>query len=277
MNSIKHLTFLIPIAALVFSMAVVTGCNDMTSVEQADDSTAELAASSSAGADYANTSATHTYEVTVENLTGGQPFSPGILVTHTREASVWDVGQAASDLIINIAEDGATPADLLDQLRETDGVFRVEKTGVPIDDNTPPQLDGVPDPPSSATFTIEAAAEANYLSMAVMAICTNDGFVGLNGVRLPGGNNSTVFEASIYDAGSEPNTEKYTDIVDPCQVLGPDTGPPELPNGNAKPEGDTGMIQHHEGIQGVATDEGLDPELHDWDNPVARITVQRIK
>lgn len=277
MISRKYPSFLVSILAIVVWISMITACNDMTSIEQTSDNSDEPALTSGAGADNANMSATHTYEVTVENLTSGQPFSPGILVTHTKDASVWNVGHVASDLIINIAEDGATPADLLEQLRQTDGVYQVVETGVPIDDNTPPQLDGVPDPPSSATFTIEAAADANRMSMAIMAICTNDGFIGLNGVKLPNGNKPAVFEGSVYDSGSEPNTEKYTDIVDPCQVLGPDTGPPELPNGNAKPEGDVGMIRHHEGIKGVAIEEGLDPALHDWDNPVARITVQRIK
>ncbi|MDX1639157.1 MAG: spondin domain-containing protein, partial [Balneolaceae bacterium] len=174
-------------------------------------------------------------------------------------------------------EDGVTPAPLLEELRATPGIFQVVQTGAPIDDNTPPLIDGAPDPPSSRTFTVEASANANRISLAIMAICTNDGFTGLDSVMLPKGFKPAVYEAAIYDAGSEPNTEAYTDIVDPCQVVGPDTGPPAIPNGNNAPEGDTGIITHHPGIQGVAADRGLDPELHDWQNPAAVITIQRVR
>lgn len=120
----------------------------------------------------ANAAATHTYEVTIENLTKGQPFSPDIIVTHTKQAKAWEAESSASDLIINIAEDGLAPDNLpdgvtpdgfIEELRQQAGVFRVVATGVPIDDNTASILDSAPDPSSSATFTIEAAANANRL------------------------------------------------------------------------------------------------------------------
>lgn len=46
------------------------------------------------------------YRVTIENLTTGQPFSPGVAVTHTQAASLFQVGSAASAGIRAIAEDG---------------------------------------------------------------------------------------------------------------------------------------------------------------------------
>ncbi|MGI8843522.1 MAG: spondin domain-containing protein, partial [Gemmatimonadaceae bacterium] len=222
-----------------------------------------------------------TYQITIENLKGGQPFSPGVIATHTKQVDVWGVGSRPSPLIINIAENGLVDAGLtaahFADLRARPGVFDVVMTA-PTDDHTPPIVDGAPDPPSVRTYTIEAAANANHLSVAVMIICTNDGFTGVSSVRLPGGFKPVTFATVAYDAGTETNTEQYTDIVDPCQLLGPDPGPPAVPNGNNNnlPE-DGGVIRHHAGIQGVAVDVGLDPSLHNWTAPVARITVQRVK
>ncbi len=47
-----------------------------------------------------------TYRVTIENETHGQPFSPGVAVTHRRSAHLFHVGDAASPGIEAIAEDG---------------------------------------------------------------------------------------------------------------------------------------------------------------------------
>lgn len=71
--------------------------------------------------------------------------------------------------------------------------------------------------------------------------------------------------------------KQYSDIVDPCQIISPDTGPAAVPNDNDTPEGYVGTIQLHGGIRGIAIEEGLDPALHNRDDPVARITVRRIK
>src|SRR5437867_7057535 len=59
-----------------------------------------------AGADQAAAAATHRYRVTLENLTSGQVFSPGVAATHTKDASVWASGAAASEGIRLIAENG---------------------------------------------------------------------------------------------------------------------------------------------------------------------------
>lgn len=39
---------------------------------------------------------TRTYHATVQNLTRGQPFSAGILVTHSPQVTVWGAGQDGS-------------------------------------------------------------------------------------------------------------------------------------------------------------------------------------
>ena len=46
------------------------------------------------------------YTVTVENLTDGQPFTPPVLVAHTMDMDLFEVGQAASSELSQIAENG---------------------------------------------------------------------------------------------------------------------------------------------------------------------------
>ena len=123
--------------------------------------------------------------------------------------------------------------------------------------------------PSSLTLEIDAAAEANYLSMSMMLICTNDGFAGLDGVRLPGGFNQAVFYAHGYDAGTEVNDELAGSIVPPCFAIGPVQGPV----GGAGHTAENGVVHRHPGIQGIADL----TSAHQWNEPVARVMVQRIK
>ena len=66
-----------------------------------------------------------------------------------------------------------------------------------------------------------------------MLICTNDGFTGVDGLRLPGAVGQTVVaNTAAYDAGTEANTEDFGDIVPPCQavigVRGNGPLPPEI-------------------------------------------------
>src|SRR5688572_1538067 len=103
-----------------------------------------------------------TYEVTIENRTTGQPFSPGVIATHTKRASFWRTGARASEGLRLIAEDGNESVALA-ELRATPGVFEVISTMAPIG-----RQGGPPALPTSRTFTIRAGGNANRLSIAVM-------------------------------------------------------------------------------------------------------------
>ncbi len=124
--------------------------------------------------------------------------------------------------------------------------------------------------PSTLTTTITARANANRLSLGLMLICTNDGFVGLDGVTLPGGSKPRTYYAAGYDAGTEVNDELSANVVDACPAIGPVPG---AADGNGR-TAEGGIVELHPGIQGGA---GLDPAQHGWTEPVARITVRRIK
>ena len=73
-----------------------------------------------------------------------------------------------------------------------------------------------------------------------------------------------MVEAPAYDAGSEQNTEACEDIP------GPPCGPNDHPDVKAE-----GYVHIHAGIHGIGS-EGVDPAMHDWRNPVAKITIERI-
>ncbi len=202
------------------------------------------------------------YEVTIVNMSHSQPFSPGVIVTHDASASVFSVGSAASEGIREIAENG-NPGPAFDALNGAAGVSAVVNTGAPVFTKNGPGSDKL-------TTTITADEGADYLSVAVMLICTNDGFVGLDSVKLPKGPETAVFFPGAYDAGTEANDELYTSIVDPCGAIGPVPAPADGMNNRTATDDD---IEPHPGISG---DGDLDATAHNWRNKVARVTVKRI-
>ncbi len=213
-----------------------------------------------------------TYEVTITSLIPGQPLTPPVVATHDGSVKVFRVGRHANLGVKEIAENGnAAPlATFLEGARGVADVF--------ADSTVPLVADGVPGAAmfaESITFTIETSAGARFLSWVSMLICTNDGFSGVSGLKLPSqvGRSVTVGTAG-YDAGTEVNTEDFADIVPPCQgLVGVSSG--EAGTGTSDPAlAEGGVIHHHAGIQGIADLVAL----HGWDvtAPVAEIRVERI-
>lgn len=216
------------------------------------------------------------YRVTITNLTSGQAFTPPVVATHEGDVDVFSVGQAASFGVKEIAENGyLTP--LVSALRATSGVSEVFEGTAPLVPAGTPGAELPPNPPNfsaSVTFDIHAASGARFLSFVSMLICTNDGFTGVDRLRLPNrlGESLTIVGAG-YDAGTERNTEDFADIVPPCQgLIGVSSGEPGTGTSNgALAEG--GVIHHHPGIVGGAD---LLPAVHGWMNPVVSVSVERI-
>lgn len=204
-----------------------------------------------------------TYEITIDNVSFGQPISPPVIATHRNSVSLFEVGQPASDAIVAIAEDGnQAPA-----LAALDGLARVTDATAP----GPIAPEGTRvDVPTSRTVEI-TARPGDRLSIAGMLICTNDGIVGADRLKLPNRGAYTV-ALGTYDAGSERNTELSADIVDPCSLLGPVDLDGD-PNGNNNAGLDTDdVIAVHPGVDGTVGD--LLP-AHDWDT-AATVTVRRV-
>ena len=204
-----------------------------------------------------------TYLVTIENLTAGQPFTPPVVATHNRRTSVWQLGEQASPGIMAVAENGDVPA----LVSELEANHRINNVSV-IDE------DGPVLPGGSVSFELTSERDARRLSVASMLICTNDGFTGVDSLRLPSrGGVPTEVYLNGYDAGSELNTESFDDIVPPC---GPLSGVDSSGRGTGMSNPDLaegGVITVHPTIDGTGD---LVPDVHDWVDPVAKITITRI-
>jgi hypothetical protein len=211
-----------------------------------------------------------TYEVTISDLTAGQPLTPPVVATHRAATGMFTVGQPASFALKEIAENGNL-APMIAQLGSDKHVADSVAAAAPL---VPAGLPGSAMFADSVTLTVTAFEGAKFLSFASMLICTNDGFTGVDSLRLPKDVGDTVTVRSAgYDAGTERNTEDFADIVPPCQgLVGISSGEPGTGMSNpALAEG--GVIHHHPGILGGAD---LVPAVHGWMDPVAEITVERV-
>jgi hypothetical protein len=211
-----------------------------------------------------------TYEVTIRNLTGGQPLTPPLAATHRAATGLFAVGEAASFGLKEIAENG----NLAPMISRLESDKHVADTAVGAAPLVPAGLPGSAMFGDSVTLSLTASTGAKYFSFASMLICTNDGFTGVDSLRLPKDVGDTVVVGSDgYDAGTERNTEDFADIVPPCQALvGVSSGEPGTGASNPALAED-GVIHHHTGIAGGAD---LVPAIHGWDDPVAEITIERI-
>ncbi len=156
-----------------------------------------------------------TYEVTIDNLTAGQPLTPPVVATHRAATGMFTVGQPASFALKEIAENGnLTP--MIAQLAADKHVSDSAAAAAPL---VPAGLPGSAMFGDSVTLMLTASKGAKFLSFASMLICTNDGFTGVDSLPLPKDvGNGVVVRSAGYDAGTEVNTEDFADIVPPCQA-----------------------------------------------------------
>ncbi len=170
--------------------------------------------------------------------------------------------------IRQIAENG-DGGPLLEALSDDSQVHEVVAGMAPLIPASDPNSTGFG---SSETFTITAHGRARYLSFASMLICTNDGFTGIDSIRLPN-YKKTVYSAA-YDARTEVNTEDFADIVPPCQgLIG--VSSEDMGTGTSNPMLlEDGIVIPHAGING-----GVDlfPEVHGWSDPVTKIEIERVR
>lgn len=196
------------------------------------------------------------FEVSVTNLTRGQQFTPILAATHKPSMRLFDLGAPASTELAVLAEEGNTAplATALAARPDVGGVVRGS---------------GLTDPGATTKLVVEGRDGFGLLSIAAMLIPTNDGFVALNGVRLPRGGETLTYLAVAYDSGSERNDESCASIPGPnfaeCNGSG---------GGGAPRGGEEGYVHIHAGMHGIGD---FKPADRDWRNPVAQITVRRVR
>ena len=249
-----------------------------------------------------------TYQVTLTNLTTGQPFSPPYLATSRSRDTMFELGRPASSALQEVAENGDTALTMrnfLVQAKARGDVFDwaggpppgakpLAPAGTPGATGNAVDSAGHPIGPCSAlnfacppteSLTVHAR-EGDRLSLSTMLVCTNDGFVGLAGARLPERVGQTLtYDSPAYDTGTEIDTQNFEDLMPWCQTIDGvyDPTPHPLPGNPFGPlsgqvttnpalaEG--GVVSLHSGIQpGV----GELSAIHTWQGPVARIDVTRV-
>jgi len=241
---------------------ILIGCSDEGNMVAIESSSAiSAAAKSGVSAQRNGGGEPATYKVTIINMSDSQPFSPGVILTHDDTANLFSSAAAASEGIRLIAEEG-NPATAIAALDGAGGVHQVLATGAPVFRKSGPG-------PSKLAIEI-MGLPGEYLSLSVMLICTNDGFVGLDSAKLPEGPETAVYFPNAYDAGTEQNDELGASIVGACNAIGPVPLPdPGMNNRTATSD----LIGMHPGIGGGAD---LDAKAHNWRNKIARVTIKRI-
>jgi hypothetical protein len=162
-------------------------------------------------------------------------------------------GFTASEDLRMVAEAGNIEP-LAATLKENHEVVDVQNSG--------DGLDGFLEPGASVTVVVSAKHGAKLISIASMMLPTNDGFIALDSVQAPK-NGSATYYSPGYDAGTELNDELCANIPGPyCGGSGESSGVGE------------GYVHIHRGIHNIAD---LNASIYDWRNPVAKITVARIR
>ncbi len=205
-------------------------------------------------------------DIEIVNLTNGTYFTPLLFAAHRPGFHLYQAGRSASASLQAMAE-GGDLAGLIGEVTADGGNLVVDPA------------DGLLVPGATATATLDVGRHARYLSAVAMLLPSNDGFAGLDGVRIPRKPGVYTFYLRGYDAATEANDELITGGGAPGAA-----GIPADPGGNSG-SGGTGVsgpdhtdtIHVHRGVVGDLVDVGgpsdLDAATHRWLNPVAKITV----
>ena len=194
------------------------------------------------------------YQVTLSNLTNGQPFSPIAVILHGT-GEIWQLGQPASVLLENLAESGDNSG-----LINADFVISNASNGDILLPGSQTQI---------SISTTDSAA--TYLSLATMLVNSNDAFTGLSTIainQLEVGD-SLSFNAGVYDAGTEGNSE----------MSGTIPGPADGGEGFNVSRDDVDYVAMHPGI--VSLEDGLNTSVltyqHRFDNPAMSVKIVRMQ
>lgn len=204
------------------------------------------------------------YKITVKNLAFQQPFSSFFVMVHNdRARPLYIIGEPARTALARLAEDG-DPNPLIDAYKHTRGVYSLDSVPGPLFVDDEPLV-----------FYVNANDDFDMLTIATMAINTNDCFCSLNGVKLYDG---AVFNQPGLDAGSEENNELCSSIPGPACPSD---------SGNVKSRNGEGVVHIHRGFHGInmgmdlgKNDVGvsgrpLSAVGYDWRNPMMRVYIEK--
>ena len=198
----------------------------------------------------ASNSSADTFEVKITNITAGQVLTPPVIFTHVKGVHLFNLGEPAPDYLVPLAEGGDTSAFV-----DIDKSFSGFVSDVAL-------ATGPVKPGKSITLTVETTTDFPYISFAGMLATTNDAFAAINGAKLDFNASSQMLKATVYDAGSEFNSEK-------CEFI---PGPPCGNGGVRDTDKAEGYVSVSNGVHGVGD---LVPQMHTWLNPAISISITR--
>jgi hypothetical protein len=204
--------------------------------------------------------------IEVTNLTNAIYFTPLLVSAHDADSHMFQAGTAASASLQYMAEGG-------------DISFLATDLAALGANNVVNPAGGLLAPGTSASATLMAGGHNRYLSLVAMLLPTNDGFVGLDAIRIPKKRGTYTYYLNGYDAGTEANDE----IINGGGMPGT-PGIPADPgmNGGTGGSGVTvtehnATVHVHRGIVGDTDPMGgtsdLNSVVHQWINPVAKVVV----
>lgn len=217
---------------------------------------------------FANSAVAANLDIKVQNLTQNIHFTPLLVAAHSNNNHVFEVGMAASSSLQKMAEGGDITALQQDLTAINANMVANPAAGLLA--------------PGKSTMTSLTTTDANNtLSLVGMILPTNDGFVGLDGWKIPTQAGTYSMYLNAYDAGTEANNEL---------VVGSAAGAPGvlgIPGDPTKKSGTNGTgVTNTEAVQVVHIHRGtlgddnltggksdLTNTVHRWLNPVAKVTI----
>ena len=185
-------------------------------------------------------------DVTVRNVTSGQPITPPVVIVHTGSLTNLPTDAASISGLETLAESGG-PSGLAAGIAQFPGV----KSATIMDVSGP-----IPGGDDAVAESI-AAAPGDFISVIGMLACTNDA-IAYGTVSIPvTGSTPAMSSGAVFDAGTEVNDE--TGATVPC-----------LGGEGVSVAGGEGTLALHQGITGIAD---LTGDIHGWDGPAIEILV----
>jgi len=138
-------------------------------------------------------------EVKITNLTKGISFTPLLVSAHNASAKLFMGGTPASANLQAMAE-GGDISGLVSDLNATNA------------DIVQNPADGLLAAGATTTAELNTTIGNDYLSVVAMMLPTNDGFIGLNGIKIPTTAGTYRYTLNAYDAGTEANDELASHI-----------------------------------------------------------------
>ena len=185
-------------------------------------------------------------QITVRNVTSGQPLTPAVVVVHDADAVILPSSAERLAGLEALAESGSN-TELIATFNDRDGVKSVARFGGEIA------------PYSGASIQNVLASPGDYITVIGMLKCTNDA-IAVGTVIVPDDEDLPAIGAGrVLDAGTEDNSETEDEV--PC-LGGAGVSAADTADGE-------GQIAPHPGIAGT----GDLSETHGWTGTAIQITI----